>query len=188
MNLNAHVALRQVEEPRWEISSAARLEYIAALVFGVEWAEEDEAREVICAGQELQALADLAPLCADIGFFLIAWGAEKIAASRIGSGDLGIDDTLRRIAEHGRGSPEWQEAMAEYQRLAEEILIDTLNEFREFGVVVLYSGRRDLYARRRAAGMAQLGQFLPGLAADRQPVTLLPAHSAQTPAPLALAG
>ena len=135
------------------------LEEVARLVFIVQTMNDDDLYHIVAVGQSL-ACGDDGSASSNLGFFLIAWAAERIARHRIASGDLGIDDAERRITEC-RGNSTWQQAIAEYQALADEIHIDTLNELREFSMVVLYMGRREIYQRRFAAGQRLLADYLP---------------------------
>lgn len=130
---------------------AVDLRRIAATVFEAAPADEDALYGIAEAARSLvdDGEGDGAETT-DLGFFLIAWSADRIAAQRIASGDLAIDEA----------------PPADYQALADEILIDTLNEFRQFEMVVLYSGHRDGYARRCAEGLAVLAARFPAMAAD----------------------
>ncbi len=160
MQISQARVLQQATTCTGPLSPTLDLCRIAACVFGGARADEDAATEIVRAGQDLMETHRSGHM-ADIGFFLATWGAEAIATTRIAAGDFGIDEALRRVREAPRGASVaddggWQAMVAEYRALADEILIDTLNEFREFDAVILYSGRRPEYLRRRAAGMAAL--------------------------------
>jgi hypothetical protein len=168
MRTSTSMAYRQGDAMPQQPASLA-LRRIAACVFAAAPAEEDEILGFVAAAREI---AD-----ADLAFFVTAWSAERIAANRIASGDFGIDEILARIAERRRdasdaetlaGDGEWLALLAEYRSLADEILIDTLNEFREFEMVVAYSGRREEYSGRCAAGMRALARAVPELAGNRR--------------------
>lgn len=147
------------------------LEGVARLIFHGPDQDEDALRAIVQLGQMLM---ENDPGNADLALFLIAWAAERIAGQRIAAGDLGIDDAERRVGEL-RNRAGWRQAVAEYQALADEIYIDTLNELREFAMVVLYVGQRETFSRRVATGKRLLGGLLP------EPVN-------SDDAPLALAG
>lgn len=194
MNSSMSVAERAVVDRASTIPASVDLRRIARCIFAAEPADEDELRAFVAAAQEAGD--------ADLAFFLIAWSAEKIAAWRIAAGDLGIDEVMARISVRHEDAgtihscDDRRSAVSEYQALADEILIDTLNEFREFEVVVAYSGRRDEYARRWAAGMQKLAGAYPDLARNSQAVAFphgriprdAPFTSTLAPAGLALAG
>lgn len=168
MRLDSSQSLRFVEAD--DGHGFCFLDRAARFVFGVRAPEEDEIRDLVEAAQCAAADAPDDNAVAEIAFFLTAWGAEKIATQRIAHGDLGIDEPLRRLAAFGATVGEAiddgprQAALGEYQVLADEILMDTLAEFREFGMVVLYSGQRDEYARRWAAGLRRVIDIYPHLA------------------------
>ncbi len=172
-----------------------RLDATAAQVFGLAEADDDALRAIAEAGQQAM-LAGAEGETGDLAFFLIAWAAERMAAERIAAGDLGIDAPLAeisaRVAAESLDSlaedTAWAGLVAEYRALADEILIETLNDLREFAMVVLYSGRREEYARRWAAGMHALGRACPEAARRAR---LTPSCCAPMPRetlPLLLAG
>ena len=149
------------------------LETMARLVQAPLPPDDDTLRTAIQLGQSLMH-DDGGAAGTDMGFFLVAWATEQIARQRIEAGDLGIDDSERRVVElHGKTG--WQQAVAEYRALADEIYIDALNELREFSMVLAFAGPRETFLRRYAAGRRHLARLLPG------PMT----HDA---IPLALAG
>lgn len=157
-------------DPQLESLSARYcLDEVARNVLSGPTDDEDALRAIVALGQTLAARGEAV---ADLSFFLIAWGAERIAALRIAAGDLGIDEAAAHVAALRdslgteaalRGSAAWQQAVSDYRLLADEIFIDTLNEFREFRMVVLYSGQRDVFLRRWAAGQRVLAGFCPDL-------------------------
>lgn len=160
MQISQARALREAATYLEPLSPALDLCHIAAYVFGRSHADEEAAADIVRAGQDLMERHRSGEM-ADIGFFLVTWGAEAIATMRIAAGDFGIDETLRRLQDAPGGDnvgddDGWQAMVAEYRALADEILIDTLNEFREFEAVILFSGKRAEYLRRRAVGMAAL--------------------------------
>lgn len=157
------------------------LRAVAELVFGGICDDEQALRAVVRTGQ---ALAGETASAADLAFFLVAWGADRIAALRIAEGDLGIDDIARRAAALHPGSAAWRQAMADYDALAAEIFVDTLNEFREFALVVAFTGRREAFLRRWSAGQRQLATLsaesaagYPGLT-DLSPENWIPGYAA----------
>ncbi|GEM_PF-2836683 len=147
------------------------LEAIARLVLATLPPDDDDLRTTIQLGQSLMHDDD-GDASTDMGFFLVAWATEQIARQRIEAGDLGIDDSERRVIEL-RGKTGWQQAVAEYRALADEIYIDALNELREFSMVMAFAGPRETFLRRYAAGRRHLARLLPGpITLDEMPLAL----------------
>lgn len=185
MRTSISMARLRADAPVPRQTASPLLRRLAACVFAAAPADEEEIQGFVAAARDM---ADR-----DLAFFTIAWSAERIAAGRIAAGDLGIDEVVARIGDCRRAATdmatlaadgEWAALTAEYQNLADELLIDTLNEFREFEMVVAYSGRRDEYAARWAAGMRRLAQAVPEPAAKSHP---LPAGRGWRDRPLSLA-
>jgi hypothetical protein len=135
--------------------------------------DEDELGDLVWTAQQMIAAED-GEIAAEIGFFLIAWAAERITAQRISAGDLGIDDADARLLDLRRQAG-LRQAATQYQELVDEIYIETLGDFREFTMVVLFLGRRESFFQRFANGQRLLAK-------------LLPAHNTNDARPLALAG
>lgn len=151
------------------VPAQAGLEGVARLIFLSPDPDEDALRAVVRIGQKLMENDEYDN---DLAFFLIAWAAERITNQRIAAGDLGIDEVGRRAAEL-RDRAGWRQANAEYQALADEIYIDTLNELREFSMVVLYVGQREAFRHRVLAGQHLLSRLLPEpVNSDEAPLSL----------------
>lgn len=138
------------------------LRQVGQSVIAGDMAEEEDIRAIARFGADLleagRRFHGNGAAAEDVGFFLVAWGVDRIAERRIESGDLGIDEV-------GGGGPAGE--VEEYRRLVDEIVIDTLNEFREFDMVILYEGRPDEYERRKRAGQRVLAKLVAREGAGR---------------------
>lgn len=133
--------------------------------------------EVVLAGVELKKSEGLplrVPLPADIGFFLVAWGVDWLAQDRIAKGEKGIGQALRRMEKierrHGvvdgllpwkigAGPAAWEAANREFDRIADEITIESLEQCEAIDMAALLATNREQYGRRWERGRRSLAEL-----------------------------
>lgn len=133
--------------------------------------------EVVLAGMELKKSEGLplrVPLPADIGFFLVAWGVDWLTQDRIRKGEKGIGRVLRRMEkierrhgavdglppwEGGAGPAAWEEANTEFDRIADEITAEALEQCEATDMAALFATDGEQYARRWERGRRGLAEL-----------------------------
>lgn len=114
------------------------------------------------------------PVPPDLGFFLIAWAVECLQEAMIGDGARGIDKVERRMDKieqrHGGrddippwrpedAPPAWQAASREWDRLADEILVDALEPYAD-DMASLFRDDLAEFDRRRETGRQSLARLM----------------------------
>ncbi len=133
--------------------------------------------DIIQAGIELrkhERLPLAVPVPPEIGFFLISWGAERLQDQRIIDGDRGIDHVQRRMEKierkHGarkksipwrvaEAPPDWQAANREWERIADEIFVDTVVAYAG-DMAELFTKDPDEFDHRREVGRQNFAKLL----------------------------